>query len=50
MNPEDKKHEHFGIVKSEILKGGKLYYGAQLTSSCQNEGSEISTVKPPKKN
>jgi hypothetical protein len=50
VNPEDKKHEHFEIAKSEILKGGKIYYGAQLTSSRQNEGSEISTVKPPKQN
>jgi hypothetical protein len=38
VNPEDKKHEHFGTPKSEIPTGGKLRRGAQLTSSRQNRG------------
>jgi hypothetical protein len=45
---EDRKHFHFEVAKSKILKGGKLCYGAQLTSSCQTEGSGISMMKPPK--
>jgi hypothetical protein len=47
-NLEDKKHEHFGTENFEIPTEGKLYFGAQLTSSRQNKGSGISMVKTPK--
>jgi hypothetical protein len=47
-DPEDRKHLHFGIAKSEIPKGGKFRYGAQLTSSRRNGESGISMMETPK--